>query len=37
MQLALTDLFQARWTDDIHNEWISALDRQNKYHLEDLY
>jgi predicted nucleic acid-binding protein len=22
MQLALTDLFQARWTDEIHDEWI---------------
>ncbi len=22
MQLALTDLFRARWTDQIHDEWI---------------
>lgn len=22
MQLALTDLFRARWTDEIHDEWI---------------
>ncbi len=22
MRLALTDLFRARWTDDIHDEWI---------------
>jgi len=25
MQLALTDLFRARWTTDIHREWIDAL------------
>lgn len=31
MQLALTDLFKARWTDQIHEEWIEALLRQNKY------
>jgi predicted nucleic acid-binding protein len=28
MQLAVTDLFKARWTDDIHREWIEALLRQ---------
>src|SRR3954468_23279831 len=22
MRLALTDLFQARWTEEIHDEWI---------------
>jgi hypothetical protein len=22
MELALTDLFRARWSDDIHAEWI---------------
>ena len=22
MRLALTDMFSARWTDDIHDEWI---------------
>jgi len=22
MRLALTDLFRARWTEDIHEEWI---------------
>ncbi len=22
MRLALTDMFRARWTDDIHDEWI---------------
>jgi predicted nucleic acid-binding protein len=25
MQLALTDLFQAKWTDHIHDEWIRNL------------
>ncbi len=25
MELAQTDLFQARWTDDIHREWIESL------------
>ena len=25
MRLALTDLFKARWTDTIHEEWINAL------------
>jgi len=25
MQLALTDLFRARWTDRIHDEWIGNL------------
>lgn len=25
MWLALTDLFRARWTDEIHDEWISNL------------
>lgn len=27
LRLALTDLFQARWTDAIHDEWIGALQR----------
>lgn len=31
MQLALTDLFKARWTDHIHEEWIVALLRRAKY------
>lgn len=31
MQLALTDLFKARWTDQIHEEWIEALLRRGKY------
>ncbi len=25
LQLAMTDLFRAKWTDDIHREWIEAL------------
>ena len=24
-QLAVTDLFKAKWTADIHREWIEAL------------
>ena len=31
MQLAVTDLFKARWTDQIHEEWIEALLRRDKY------
>lgn len=27
MHLALTDLFRARWTADIHNEWMDAVRR----------
>ncbi len=29
MQLALTDLFRARWTNEIHDEWIRNL-RENR-------
>ena len=29
LQLALTDLFQAKWTADIHREWIEALMRKD--------
>jgi hypothetical protein len=25
LQLAVTDIFRARWTEDIHREWIEAL------------
>ena len=25
MHLALRDLFQARWSDRVHEEWIAAL------------
>jgi predicted nucleic acid-binding protein len=31
MHLALTDLFKARWTDKIHDEWITALLRREQY------
>ena len=31
MRLALTDLFKAHWTDDIHREWIRAVLRQGKH------
>ena len=30
MRLALTDLFKAQWTNDIHEEWINALLRENR-------
>lgn len=28
MWLSQTDLFKARWTDDIHHEWITALEQK---------
>ena len=31
MRLMLTDLFKARWTDKIHEEWIEALLRKGKH------
>jgi predicted nucleic acid-binding protein len=30
MHLALTDLFRARWTNQIHDEWIGAVLRNRK-------
>lgn len=36
MRLALTDLFKAHWTDDIHEEWITALLREGKHARESL-
>lgn len=36
MRLALTDLFKAHWTDQIHDEWINALLRENKHTREIL-
>lgn len=36
MRLALTDLFKAHWTDQIHGEWITALLRSGKYTREKL-
>ncbi len=32
MQLAITDLFKAKWTADIHWEWIEALMRNQCGH-----
>jgi hypothetical protein len=29
MELALTDLFRARWSDDIHAEWIRSVRASN--------
>lgn len=31
MRLAATDLFKAYWTDQIHQEWITALLREGKH------
>lgn len=36
MRLALLDLFQARWTDQIHEEWINALLREGKHNRKKL-
>ncbi len=36
MHLALTDLFKARWTDQIHDEWIRNLAKKNQFSLERL-
>lgn len=36
MRLALTDLFKAHWTDQIHEEWINALLRKGKHTKEKL-
>lgn len=37
MQLALTDLFRARWTDQIHDEWIrNVLKNRSNLTLEQL-
>lgn len=36
MRLAVTDLFKAHWTDQIHEEWINALLRQGKFTPEKL-
>jgi len=36
MRLAMTDLFKAHWTDQIHEEWTSALLRENKFKPETL-
>lgn len=36
LRLALTDLFNARWTDHIHAEWMRALLREGKFSEEKL-
>lgn len=36
MRLAAADLFKAYWTDQIHEEWINALLRENKHSREVL-
>jgi hypothetical protein len=37
VQLALTDLFRARWTNQIHDEWIrSVLNKRPDLTLEQL-
>jgi hypothetical protein len=37
MQLALTDLFRARWTEKIHEEWIrNVLKNRSDLTLEHL-
>jgi hypothetical protein len=36
MNLALTNLFKAHWTDRIHEEWINALMRENRFTREKL-
>ena len=30
MRLAVTDLFKARWTDRIHDEWINNLSNKKR-------
>lgn len=44
MRLALTDLFRARWTEDIHEEWIrnllevrNDLTREQRYCCKDYF
>jgi len=31
LELAVTDLFRAKWTEDIHREWIEALLRKEPH------
>lgn len=33
LRLALTDLFRARWTDRIHDEWISGVLKRQRQDL----
>lgn len=36
MRLAVTDLFKARWTDKIHDEWINNLSKNNNIPINKL-
>ena len=36
VRMALTDLFQARWTDEIHDEWIRNLSANEGIPIEQL-
>jgi predicted nucleic acid-binding protein len=36
LRLAVTDLFKAHWTEQIHQEWIDAVVRQGKHPRESL-
>lgn len=36
LRLAVTDLFKAHWTQQIHREWINAVVRQGKHSRESL-
>lgn len=36
LRLAVTDLFKAHWTKQIHREWIGALVREGKHQREKL-
>ena len=29
VRLAMTDLFQAKWTDEIHDEWMRNLSKND--------
>ena len=31
LQIAVTDLFNAKWTEDIHREWIEAILRKEPH------
>ncbi len=31
LQLAVSDVFKAKWTADIHQEWIDALQRNEPH------
>lgn len=37
MRLAVTDLFKAHWSDQIHDEWIGALLREGSFSTDKLH